>query len=60
MITNEVVEIGAEGMSEHGWILDMYFLDKGNSILHMGFTGGTSDKEPACQFRKQKRHGFHP
>ena len=22
--------------------------------------GGTSGKEPACQFRRQKRHGFNP
>jgi hypothetical protein len=22
--------------------------------------GGTSDKDPTCQFRRQKRHGFNP
>ena len=26
----------------------------------MGFQGGTSGKEPACQCRRHKRHGFHP
>ena len=25
-----------------------------------GFPGGTSDKEPACQCRRQKRYGFDP
>ena len=25
-----------------------------------GFPGGTRDKEPACQCRKCKRHGFNP
>ena len=26
----------------------------------MGFPGGTSGKEPDCQFRRHKRHGFDP
>ena len=26
----------------------------------MGFPGGTSGKELACQYRRHKRHGFHP
>jgi len=26
----------------------------------MGFTGGTSGKEPACQYRRYKRCGFNP
>ena len=26
----------------------------------MGFSGGTSGKEPACQCRSRKRHGFDP
>ena len=26
----------------------------------MGFPGGASDKEPACQCRRHKRHGFNP
>ena len=25
-----------------------------------GFPGGASGKEPACQFQRHKRHGFHP
>ena len=25
-----------------------------------GFPGGTSGKEPACQCRRPKRHGFNP
>ena len=26
----------------------------------MGFPGGASGKEPACQRRRHKRQGFHP
>ena len=26
----------------------------------MGFPGGTSGKEPNCQCRRHKRHGFNP
>ena len=26
----------------------------------VGFPGGTSGKEPACQCRRPKRHGFDP
>ena len=26
----------------------------------MGFPGGANGKEPACQCRRYKRHGFHP
>ena len=26
----------------------------------MGFLGGAGDKEPSCQFRRRKRHGFDP
>ena len=26
----------------------------------MGFPGGTSGKEPTCQFRRQKRYRFDP
>jgi len=26
----------------------------------MGFPGGTSGKEPTCQFRRHKRHRFSP
>ena len=25
-----------------------------------GFPGGAGGKEPACQCKKHKRHGFHP
>ena len=28
--------------------------------LSMGFPGGVSSKEPACQCRRHKRHGFNP
>ena len=32
----------------------------GSSILrNPGFLGDTSSKEPSCQFRRQKRHGFN-
>ena len=30
------------------------------SDFHLGFPGGTSGKESACQCRRQKRHGFDP
>ena len=26
----------------------------------MGFPGGASGKEPVCQYRRYKRHGFNP
>ena len=26
----------------------------------LGFLGGSSDKEPICQCRRHKRHGFNP
>ena len=29
-------------------------------IVLAGFPGGTSGKEPACQCRRHKRHGFDP
>ena len=29
-------------------------------ILTVGFPGGTSGKEPACQCRRQRKHGFDP
>ena len=29
-------------------------------ILVLGFSGGASGKEPACQRRRRKRHGFIP
>ena len=28
--------------------------------MYMGFPGGTGGKEPACQCRRHKRHGFNP
>ena len=30
------------------------------SIAPVGFPGGASGKEPACQCRRHKRHGFDP
>ena len=32
----------------HDWVTELYW------------TGGTSGKEPACQCRRRKRHGFDP
>ena len=29
-------------------------------VNYLGFPGGTSGKEPACQYRRYKRHGFDP
>ena len=31
-----------------------------NNIPNIGFPGGTSSKEPACQCRRHKRHGISP
>ena len=31
-----------------------------NGLDGLGFPGGTSGKEPACQCRRHKRHGFDP
>ena len=30
------------------------------SIQYVGFPGGNSGKEPTCQCRRHKRHGFCP
>ena len=48
-------------------------MDRGNDVLQiclrkllgepghvLGFPGGASGKEPACQCRRHKRHGFDP
>ena len=33
---------------------------EGIYVLLRGFPGGTSGKEPTCQCRRRKRHGFDP
>ena len=38
--------------------LHVFFNFYHNSLK--GFPGGTSDKEPTCQGRRHKRHGFDP
>ena len=35
-------------------------LERQLDIIYVGFPGGTSGKEPTCQFRRWKRHGFDP
>ena len=42
--------------------LCLYFLTCKMGIVHhcLGFPSGTSGKEPTCQCRKHKRHGFYP
>ena len=40
-------------LPDPGYRLDVLY-------LHMGFPGGTSGKEPACQCRRHKRRGFDP
>ena len=46
--------------------LGFYFVYLGNRPVRelnsrdRHFPGGASGKEPACQCRRQKRHGFHP
>ena len=37
-----------------------YLLQTGPSYATEGFPGGASVKEPACQWRRHKRHGFNP
>ena len=32
----------------------------GFSLINLGFSGGANGKEPTCQCRRQKRHGFDP
>ena len=34
--------------------------NKWGEWIWKGFPGGASGKEPACQFRRCKRYGFHP
>ena len=56
--------------SEHHFSLLYLGLDLGSSLNQEGpschfhlipdFPGGTSGKEPACQCRRHKRHGFNP
>ena len=29
-------------------------------FIYIGFSGGTSDKEPTCQYRRYKTHSFDP
>ena len=48
-------------------IYGTYFLNVAPIILqqciimyHQGFSGGCSSKEPTCQCRRVKRHGFNP
>ena len=43
-------------------ILSHLILPTDNSItsLSLCFPGGASGKEPACQYRRHKRHGFSP
>ena len=37
----------------------MTYLGDGKEV-HLGFPGGTSGKEPACQCRRLRGHGFDP
>ena len=37
-----------------------YLSDFHFTYLSLGFTGGASDKEPVCQCKRNKRHGFNP
>ena len=37
-----------------------FFANKTICIIFLGFLGGTSGKEPACQCRKPKKHRFDP
>ena len=48
-----------------GWdcsfILQCYFqFFKEHPYCFLGFPGGASGKEPACQCRRHKKHGFNP
>ena len=39
---------------------DFFFSFSYCSRIHVGFLSGVSGKEPACQCRRFKRHGFDP
>ena len=45
------------------WTQRLNFINKYNYLsilMAMGFPGGSSGKEPACQFKRHKRHEFDP
>ena len=41
----------------HDWATSLHFT---SSLISEGFPGGTSSKEPTCQYRRHKRRGFDP
>ena len=67
MLENSVFQIaGHEPFVSHS--INWFFKQKQNKINKWieatmytgGFPGGASGKEPACQYRRHKRHGFDP
>ena len=42
------------------WFFGLFFKDNWPMIVCWGFPRGASGKEPACQCRRLKRHGFDP
>ena len=40
--------------------IDTCFFSLLKHIADLGFPGGASGKEAACQCRRRKRHGFYP
>ena len=55
-------EIGIEGKTKiwSEYPKQPYLLQTGPSYATEGFPGGAGIKEPACQWRRHKRHGFNP
>ena len=50
------------GKDKGAWYTEVHSIAKSQtrlSDLYKGFPGGASGKEPACQCRRCKRHGFH-
>ena len=41
----------------HDWATSLHFT---SSLISEGFPGGTSSKEPTCQYRRHKRRRFDP
>ena len=54
----------SRGRSSFSWHFSPIFhfcgLDLGLIISHLGLPSGTGGKEPTCQCRRCKRHGFDP
>ena len=55
-----VLAWGIPGMGEPGGLPSMGSHRVGHYWSDLAAAGGASNKEPTCQFRRHKRHGFNP